>query len=305
MFPLLFVTLLAVFQFQPIAGTPKCGYRSVKSPPFLASMITGNQTAKPGELPWVVYIESRSVAGDWACTGTIIGERHVLTAAHCVPPADAQNLTSFSMTIKTGSNLEDKSIQTASVKRGVAHEEFTETEERKNAYLNDIGVLELKEPLKFDDNVQPVCLPPKQPKTLPKKLVGKQAYIAGFGWATPGDCTGVPDMDENLLHKGTVSIVRCGVDQRGKFEVCAHGKTANVRHGDSGGGLLMPAKPNNKANQKWTVIGITSGRDNFCSSYDPKNPETFTYVQSYCDWLAKNTDGNVKCPEKAANDFET
>ena len=37
----------------------------------------------PHSMPWLVYIEYDKEDGRYMCTGSIIGKRHVLTAAHC------------------------------------------------------------------------------------------------------------------------------------------------------------------------------------------------------------------------------
>jgi secreted trypsin-like serine protease len=43
--------------------------------------VVGGTEAQPGQFPWLVAIYC---GGKWFCTGSLISENYVLTAAHCV-----------------------------------------------------------------------------------------------------------------------------------------------------------------------------------------------------------------------------
>ena len=61
---------------------------AAKCPIFsICSRIVGGEEACLGEYPWLALIGYTSGKGSdvtWSCGGSLIGNKHVLTAAHCV-----------------------------------------------------------------------------------------------------------------------------------------------------------------------------------------------------------------------------
>jgi uncharacterized protein (TIGR03382 family) len=97
--------------------------------------IVGGQIAMPSEFPTVVGLEE--TPGNWFCTGTLIDQKWVLTAAHCVDGTSAINV-----------RLDDADINDAAggtvvaVAKAHAHSGFD-----WEAWDNDIALLELATPV--------------------------------------------------------------------------------------------------------------------------------------------------------------
>ena len=66
---------------------PNRGLLARQCPPHVMDRIVGGEEADVGEYPWLALLGYTSARGgdpQWKCGGSLIGDQHVLTAAHCV-----------------------------------------------------------------------------------------------------------------------------------------------------------------------------------------------------------------------------
>lgn len=135
--------------------------------------IIGGQPVKPHSFPWVVSIR---VQNYHICTGSIITESFIITAAHCTSTLSVLS----DVTVVAGTNLLTEIGQTRSIFQIHQHPNFDLT-----TMTNDIAILHLSSPFNFNDsNVSSICLP-----AIYDKPIGGMNLVA-IGWGTT---------DENVL----------------------------------------------------------------------------------------------------------
>jgi len=114
------------------------------------------------------------------CGGTIINERYVLTAAHCIV-RPTQTLKARNFKIRVGAHDLKSSGFFVDVSEVKVHESYTATQHK-----NDIALFKLSVPLDFNalPNVAPVCLP--KPDMEKNNLLGTLSNLVGWGTTSEG-----------------------------------------------------------------------------------------------------------------------
>ncbi|XP_072804138.1 transmembrane protease serine 9 [Vicugna pacos] len=163
----------------------ECGARPVLEKP---TRIVGGFGAASGEVPWQVSLKEGS---QHFCGATVVGDRWLLSAAHCFNHTKVElvraHLGTTSLSGIGGSPVK------VGLKRAVLHPQYN-----PSILDFDVAVLELARPLVFNKHVQPVCLP----LAIQKFPVGRKCIISGWGNTQEGNAT-KPD----ILQWASVGII--------------------------------------------------------------------------------------------------
>ena len=114
-----------------------------------STRIVGGQETEVHEYPWQVGLVSRNGKTPW-CGGTLISDRHVLTAAHCTAGE-----TTKSMKVLLGEHMIDDNSYTIMPISKITDDPLY----NDNNYQYDFSILTLKEPVEFSAAIAPACMP--------------------------------------------------------------------------------------------------------------------------------------------------
>jgi len=237
--------------------TNTCGRQAITPS---SQRIVGGVEAMAHSWPWIVSLQSR----DHFCGGTLIDNRHVLTAAHCIDSSRFRVIAG----LHQRTNINGPLSQNLGVSRVFVHEQYnTRTE------ANDIALVRLAQPVQFNAYVTAICLPGPDPQEL------ERVTVAGWGvLSEDGDSArslrqvtiNVMNNQAERVYKNEFDVGRqigAGIPNIGGKDSC---------QGDSGGPLMY------NANNQWYLTGVVSFGDG-CGS--AKYPGVYTRTSAYLNWI--------------------
>lgn len=142
--------------FSPLLVNPTPVKKEVPLCDATTPLIVGGDVAKPGEFPSMAalgYSDDFSSDTKWRCGGTLISDRYVLTAGHCVKgnsgrPNVVRLGESNLATRNDGANPVDYRISEI-----VTHPSYS-----IGGHYYDIALIKLSERVEFNMNIRPSCL---------------------------------------------------------------------------------------------------------------------------------------------------
>ncbi|XP_065284569.1 mannan-binding lectin serine protease 1-like isoform X3 [Dermacentor albipictus] len=253
-----------------------CGRVDLDKANAPAERISGGHDAPKGAHPWQALLRYRS--GDAFCSGSLVSERYVLTAAHCV-----ENLRTRTAQIEVALgklyvDQEEKEELVTDVRDIRIHPNY-----RLVTVDSDIALVELAEHVPFSTLVSPVCLGDADQIEKDFFLRSKQkALVSGWGRTMNNKRASsrlqeveVPIHAPDTCRRSTNFTVTENM-------LCAGATTGGVARdacdGDSGGPLVA------ERGGRWYLIGIVSWGDSvLCGSKGSYG--FYTKVNRFHQWV--------------------
>ncbi|XP_053201191.1 clotting factor G beta subunit-like [Panonychus citri] len=232
-----------------------------------AGRIYKGSKVRAHKYPWLAHIRSyasRKSASFFQCGGSLIDEQHIATAAHCVisrngSPFNVANVDVFLGKVKAFSEY-TKAISVSEI--------WVDPNYNRQDLSNDFAILTLSKPVKFTQQISPVCLP---------KSEAGLSNLTVSGWGTTGPHSSASDtlleVDVSYLTRNQCNDIkknflfkRNGIPLSMKWlfpvpgvtesHMCAMNEQTmgNACSGDSGGPLMKKAD-----NGLHYLMGVVSG----------------------------------------------
>jgi secreted trypsin-like serine protease len=228
--------------------------------------IVGGVEARPGSHPWIVSLQTR---GSHFCGGTLIAPDIVITAAHCVAGGAPSRIVAGAHDLYRP----NANVQSSSPARVVSHQGYND-----RTMVNDIALIKLATPIKFNANIQPACLPTAG-EIVPDNA---QGIVAGWGTTRENGSPSTVLMQVGVPVMGPATCARQMSSQGFRIDanamLCAGysqgGKDSC--QGDSGGPFVFKG-PNGYTLQGVVSFGVGCAR--------PGLPGVYARVSNYIQWI--------------------
>ncbi|XP_022187033.1 serine protease 27 [Nilaparvata lugens] len=282
-------------KFPPSKPSPQwnshslqCGTRSVSHQPLrtggATAKIVGGSAANYGAYPWQVEIQAyrpEKRKFEHHCGGAVVGERVVLTAAHCI--TNLEHADKIRLIVgKHDLNQKDHHERSFKAEKTIIHPQFR----KMGPHSNDIALIKVKavndNGFTFNSHVQPICLPEEDSQIAG---VGEWCTVTGWGAQKPEDleslsgvlkAASVPLLDlstcrQSGVYGGRVQSILdsmlCAGPLEGGVDACG---------GDSGGPLAC------QVDGHFILTGVVSWGDG-CAKKN--RPGVYTRVAHFTPWI--------------------
>jgi len=250
------------------------------SDPVATASVIGGHNTKVDDFPALAYIEGAQATDGYACTGTVVAPRVVLTAGHCVEDLESSSIVEpDAIKVATGiSNLQHiPGEKVSDVSQVLVYPHFDP------ALLHgDAGLLILSSPV----TAKPIALATKADASL--YSTGRRLKVAGWG-IDRIDADSQPHIP-NQLQSAVVPIdaAESCQDEVSRFysfydsgrQLCTLDSPSfkvTPCNGDSGGPAIAT-----RSDGTAVEVGIVSMGDFTCS---PDSPAVYTRVDQISTWV--------------------
>ncbi|XP_030370459.1 serine protease grass [Scaptodrosophila lebanonensis] len=254
----------------------------------LNTLVANGKEVRISSRPWMALLKYKQNGGDrFLCGGTLISDRYILTAAHCIYGLEEElfevRLGEHQISTEKDCRLYGRKekcappVQDVGIEKQILHEHYD-----PKRVANDIALLRLSRSVQFERHIKPICLP------ITKELKQQAEEISGFfvtGWGT----TEKGSSSDVLLQAAVPLKPRTTCSQAyardvPKTQLCVGGADyQDSCKGDSGGPLQAAAFYLDEFKVRMVEFGIVSLGVVSCGEISL--PALYTNVAEYVQWI--------------------
>jgi len=242
-----------------------------------AGFIVGGQDARANEFPWQASIR-RKATNSHFCGGSIIAERWILTAAHCM---DGETAALVSVVVGDHVRNAASSVrQTLDVASFRLHESYN-----SRTSANDVALIKTTTDIAFSADVAPVCAPDTS-----NDYVYYKSQCSGWGSLVSGGTCCPQTLQYVTLNVTTNTFCNNAYPGRNQISddmICASdnsgGTSRDSCQGDSGGPLTIK-----EADGTFRVVGVVSWGIGCASGYPGVYARVPVFNSWISNWIANN-----------------
>jgi secreted trypsin-like serine protease len=245
---------------------PECGIENINR-----RIINGKEVIK-NRYPWFVALNG--------CGASLISDRHIMTSAHCVPESTQRYNRAVLGVHHSSDRWKNRPLE---VEKFILHEGYNDS-----IFYNDIAIIKLKEPVKFENGLNPVCLPDFDETD--------NMFAYGLGIQNQDG----KQVDAKVMHEVDLDRItkeHCKVFWKNfpnvnlDYTICSlnHNRGTAICMGDSGSPVST-----RKGGHVYQV-GLPSLAPTHCNVGGQIYPNGYEKIFMHLDWIKKHTRDGVFC----------
>jgi len=241
-----------------------------------SGFIVGGQATRANEFPWQVSVRRKSTNSHF-CGGSIISERWIVTAAHCM---DGETAALVSVVVGDWTRNAASSVrQTLDVASFRNHESYnTRTSE------NDISLIKTATAITFNADVAPICAPDTA-----NSYSYYKSQCSGWGTLTSGGVCCPQTLQYVTMNVTTNTFCNAAYPRNAITNdmICASdnvgGTDRDSCQGDSGGPLTIK-----ESDGVFRLVGVVSWGIGCASGYPGVYARVTVFNSWISNWIANN-----------------